>query len=150
MSSPINLEPTEIEQTAQTVASTITQAARPGPVPMSGAGSPVDAAASAVASAVVKNVAAASAELAPKGPEGLALTQAALTQAKTKDDENAGRIKAVGSDAQQPAQGRGDALSSPDDTIVGGDQSAGHIEPVDNEVGGPQPPPVPGGFPRPG
>jgi hypothetical protein len=133
MSSPINLGPSEIEQTAQTVAATLTQAARPGPVPVAGAGSPVDTAASAVAGAVVKSVAAASAELAPKGPEGLALTQAALTQAKTKDDENAGRIKAVGSDAQQPAEGRGGAPSSPDDTLVGG-----------------APPPPAPGVPRPG
>lgn len=106
MEQPISLRPSEIEQTAQSVAATLAQAARPGPVPAAAGGSPVDAAASAVAGAVVRNVAAASAELGPKSAEGLALSRAALAQAHVHDTDNAARIKTVPDDmGASPAEG---------------------------------------------
>jgi hypothetical protein len=104
MSQPINVGPGRIEQTAQTIAATISQAARPGPVPQAIPGTPADSAAAAVAGAVTKNVAAASAELAPKSAEGLTLTEAAVTGAQAKDDQNAGRIKAVPADMRDRVQ----------------------------------------------
>jgi hypothetical protein len=95
MADRIDVPPGRIEAAAQTVASNLAQAARVGPVPRAGTGSVVDGAAAAVSGAVIKNVAASSADLAPKSAEVLAFTRAALTGAQTKDGQNAGRIKSV-------------------------------------------------------
>ena len=78
-------------------------------MPTATGASPVDAAAAGVAGAVVTNVAASSAELAPRSAEGLAKSQAALAQMKAKDAENASRIKTVpeGMQERPPTGGSG-------------------------------------------
>jgi hypothetical protein len=101
----ISLREAAITDTARSVATSIAQAAKPGPVPTATGVSPIDGAAASVAGAVVANVAASSAELAPRSAEGLAKSEAALAQMKTQDTANASAIKAVPADmqAQPPA-----------------------------------------------
>jgi hypothetical protein len=57
----VSLQEAAITDTAQSVAASLAQAAEPGPVPVATGASPIDAAATAVAGAVVSNVAASSA-----------------------------------------------------------------------------------------
>jgi hypothetical protein len=113
----ISLREAAIIQTAQSVAGLLEQAAQPGPVPAATGASPIDAAAATVAATVAAHVASSSAELAPRGPEGLAKAQAAVAEMKTADETNAGEIKSVpetmqGSDA---ARGGVQAVSTPGD-----------------------------------
>jgi len=68
----IRLDEAAITDTAQSVATSIAQAAQPGPAPTATGASPIDGAAAGVAGAVATNVAASSAELAPRSAEGLA------------------------------------------------------------------------------
>lgn len=91
----ISIHEAAITETAQSVATSIAQAAKPGPVPTATGASPIDAAAATVASAVASNVAASSARLAPRSAEGLAKSQAAVAQMKSQDDANASAIAAV-------------------------------------------------------
>jgi hypothetical protein len=89
-----------ITETAQTVATSIAQAAKPGPVPTASGASPIDGAAASVAGAVAASIAASSAQLAPRSAEGLAKSEAALAQLKTQDSASAADIKAVPAEMQ--------------------------------------------------
>jgi hypothetical protein len=100
----ISLQEAAITDTAQSVAASLAQAAQPGPVPAATGASPIDGAAATVAGAVVANVAASAADLAPRSAEGLAKSQAALTELKAQDDNNASQIQAVPTD-MQPSTG---------------------------------------------
>jgi len=91
----IRLNEAAITATAQSVATSLAQAAQPGPVPSATGVSPIDAAAASVAAAVATNVAASSAELAPKSAEGLAKSQAALAQMKATDRSSSADLKTV-------------------------------------------------------
>jgi hypothetical protein len=94
----ITLHDEQIVSTAQSVATSIAQAAQPGQAPIATGGSPIDAAAAAVASAVEANITSSAAQLAPRGPGGLGKVQAALAQLKAQDEANAERIRAVPAD----------------------------------------------------
>lgn len=91
----IRLDEAAITDTAQTVATSIAQAAQPGPVPTATGASPIDAAAAGVAGQVATNIAASSAELAPRSAEGLAKSQAALAEMKATDNSGAADLKTV-------------------------------------------------------
>ena len=121
----IRLNEAAITATAQSVASSLTQAAQPGPVPTATGASPIDAAAASVAGAVAANVAASSAQLAPKGAEVLAKSQAALAQMKATDGSNAADLKTVPETMHGTEASRG----------AGGVQavSAGQWEPWDDD-----------------
>jgi hypothetical protein len=101
----ISLQEAAITDTAQSVAASLAQAAQPGPVPAAAGTSPIDGAAATVAGAVVANVAASAADLAPRSAEGLAKSQAALTELKAQDDTNASQIQAVPAAMQPSASG---------------------------------------------
>ena len=105
---PIEVPTAAVTQTAQSVAASIAHAARPGPVPRPGAGTAIDAAAAAASSAVIKNVAASSAELAPKSAEVVAKADSAVAQFKETDAQEAARLKEVPANMQElPPSGRG-------------------------------------------
>lgn len=120
-----------ITETAQTVATSIAQAAKPGPVPTATGASPIDGAVASVAGAVAANVAASSAQLAPRSAEGLAKSEAALAQLNTQDSANAADIKTVPAEMHpqrresvqgtvQPASfGQGDVPLTPPPPSVG-------------------------------
>jgi hypothetical protein len=91
----IRLNEAAITETAQSVATSLAQAAQPAPVPTATGASPIDAAAASVAGAVATNVAASSAQLAPRSAEGLAKSQAALAQMNATDSANAADLKTV-------------------------------------------------------
>ena len=91
----IKIQEESVTEAAQTVASSIAQAAQPGPVPTATGASPIDGAAAGVASTVAGHVASSSAQLAPRGAEGLAKSEAALAQMETQDDTSAADIQAV-------------------------------------------------------
>lgn len=107
----ITLNQEQILSTAQSVAASITQAAQPGQPPVATGASPIDAAAAAVAGAVEANIASSSAQLAPRGPDGLAKAQTALAQLKAQDEANAERIRAVPADLQGPQRPASSAVA---------------------------------------
>jgi hypothetical protein len=96
----IRLQAAAITETAQSIASSLAQAAQPGPVPTATGASPIDGAAATVAGAVVAHVAASAAELAPRSAEGLAKSQAALAEMQAQDSTNASAIQAVPADLE--------------------------------------------------
>ena len=91
----IRLQEAAITETAQSIASSLAQAAQPGPVPTATGASPIDGAVASVAGAVVAHVAASAADLAPRSAEGLAKSQAALAEMNAQDDANAAAITTV-------------------------------------------------------
>jgi len=91
----IKVNPTDVQANAQTAATAIGRAAQPGPVPVAGAGSPIDTAAAGVAAAVAKNVAASSAKLAPEGAAVLARSSGAVGQMEAQEAQNTDQIAAV-------------------------------------------------------
>jgi len=91
----IRLQEAAITDTAQSIASSLAQAAQPGPVPTATGASPIDSAAASVAGAVVAHVAASAADLAPRSAEGLAKSQAALAAMNAQDNANAAAITTV-------------------------------------------------------
>jgi hypothetical protein len=113
----IKIQEGSVTETAQTVATSIAQAAKPGPVPTATGTSPIDGAAASVASAVVGHVASSSAQLAPRSAEGLAKSEAALSQMRTQDDTSAADIKVVPTGMQAHPQTGGTGGVQP----LGGD-----------------------------
>lgn len=99
---PIEVLPAAVTGTAQSIAGEVTRASQPGPVPMPAAGSPIDVAANAVAVAVAKNVAHASATLAPEPIEGVQKAETATTEFRAQDAESAADIKSVAQTMQPP------------------------------------------------
>lgn len=91
----IRLQEAAITETALSIASSLAQAAQPGPVPTATGASPIDGAAASVAGAVVAHVAASAADLAPRSGEGLAKSQAALAEMNAQDNANAAAITTV-------------------------------------------------------
>ncbi|HXL61388.1 MAG TPA: hypothetical protein VN959_12085 [Mycobacterium sp.] len=109
----ISLQEAAITDTAQSVAASLAQAAKPGPVPMATGASPIDGAAATVAGAVAAHVATSAADLAPRSAEGLAKSQAALAELKAQDDTNASQIQAVPADMQARSAAHGNAGVQP-------------------------------------
>jgi hypothetical protein len=142
----IRLDEAAITETAQSVATSIAQAAQPGPVPTATTGSPIDAAAAGVAGAVATNVAASSAELAPRSAEGLAKSQAALAEMKATDNTNAADLKTVpegmhGTEASRGGAGVQAVSAGGDDWFYGDDNIDRAVEPGG---AGPGPSVIPG------
>jgi hypothetical protein len=109
----ISLDAESITETAQSVASSLAQAAKPGPVPTAMGASPIDGAAATVAEAVAIHVAASAADIAPRRAEGLAKSEAALAELQAQDATNASEIKAVPADLQAGSEARGGASVQP-------------------------------------
>lgn len=99
---PVKIEPGEVQQTAQGVATALGQAAGPGPVPAATGTSPIDLAAGAAATTVIGYVAAGSADLAPRGGEVLGAANTAVAGLQSADSGNAADLSVVGE--QSPAQ----------------------------------------------
>ncbi|BBZ15244.1 hypothetical protein MBRA_54390 (plasmid) [Mycobacterium branderi] len=98
---PINVDAENVMHAAATVAGRLERAAQPGPTPVAAtSGSPVDAAAQALATSVRTKIAAMSTQLAGKGPELQATAQAALSRLQAQDSENAAKIAEVGARSQ--------------------------------------------------
>jgi hypothetical protein len=91
----IQVQPSDVQSEAQTAAGAVAQAAQPGPVPVPGAGSPIDEAAAGVAGAVAKNVAESSAKLAPESAAILAHAEEALAKMQGQEARNAENVSAV-------------------------------------------------------
>ncbi|WP_094287347.1 hypothetical protein [Mycobacterium lehmannii] len=106
---PIEVVPAEVSGTAQSIAGEVTRAAQPGAVPMPGVGSTIDVAANSVAVAVAKNIAQASATLAPEPVEGVQKAETAMTEFRGQDVESAADIKSVsqGMEAMPPVGASG-------------------------------------------
>jgi hypothetical protein len=96
---PVKIEPGEVQQTAQGVATELGQAAEPGPVPAATGISPIDLAAGAAATAVIGYVAAGSADLAPRGGEVQSAADTAVAGLQSADSGNAADLSAVGQQA---------------------------------------------------
>jgi hypothetical protein len=103
----IRLDAESITETSQSVASSLAEAAKPGPVPAAMGTSPIDGAAASVAEAVAMHVAASAAGIAPRSAEGLAKSEAALAELQTQDATNASEIQAVPADLQAGSDARG-------------------------------------------
>ncbi|TXI56498.1 MAG: hypothetical protein E6Q55_28660 [Mycolicibacterium mageritense] len=91
----IEVLPSDVTSTAQTMAGEVAQCVPPGPVPAPSAGSPIDAAMGVVAMAVGESVAEASAVLAPEPVEGVTKAETATTELRTQDGESAADIRSV-------------------------------------------------------
>lgn len=96
---PVKIEPSEVQQTAQGVATALGQAAEPGPVPAATGTSPIDLAAGAAATTVIGQVAAGSADLAPRGGEVLGAAATAVAGLQSADGANTADLSAVGEQA---------------------------------------------------
>ncbi|MDG4667969.1 hypothetical protein [Mycobacterium sp. 236(2023)] len=111
----------DLTAAAQAQAASITEAAKPGPIPPAAGGSPIDGAAAVIAGTVASKVAASVAEIAPRAPRGLAATESAVQQMAVTDAEEAAKIKAVPESlqAQQAASaaGRGGGVPNADRPI---------------------------------
>jgi hypothetical protein len=144
----ISLNAESITETAQSVASSLAQAAKPGPVATAMGTSPIDGAAATVAEAVAMHVAASAADIAPRSAEGLAKSEAALAELQAQDATNAAEIKAVPADLQAGSEARGEAGVQP----VAGDpwedwenfRDGSEPEPVGPGGAGPGPSVIPG------
>ena len=111
---PVKIEPGEVQQTAQGVATALGQAAEPGPVPGATGASPIDLAAGAAATTVIGYVAAGSADLAPRGGEVLGAADTAVAGLQSADSGNAADLSAVGERAAaQELHGRPGAATAP-------------------------------------
>ena len=142
----IRLDEAAITETSQSVATSLAQAAQPGPVPTATGASPIDAAAAGVAGAVATNVTASSAELAPRSAEGLVKSQAALAQMKATDNTNAADLKTVpetmrGTEASRGAAGVQAVSAGGDDWFYGDDNIDRAVDPGG---AGPGPSVIPG------
>ncbi|MCV7235271.1 alpha/beta hydrolase family protein [Mycobacterium branderi] len=122
---PIRVDSGAVEQTAQTVAAALTRAARPGPIPAAGGGSPIDAAATALAEAVGAKVATLSAQVGPKSAELLGISAAAVRQLQAQDKANADQIRAVAGTQPLDNGWKTGPPSAP------GDMSSGDIDAID-------------------
>ena len=92
---PVKIEPAEVQQTAQGVATQLDEAAEPGPVPAATGASPIDLAAGAAATTVIGYVAAGSADLAPRGGEVVGAAATAVGGLQSADSGNATNLSAV-------------------------------------------------------
>ena len=111
---PVKIEPGEVQQTAQGVATALGQAAEPGPVPAATGTSPIDLAAGAAATTLIGYVAAGSADLAPRGGEVLGAADTAVAGLQSADSGNAADLSAVGERAAaQELHGRPGAATAP-------------------------------------
>jgi hypothetical protein len=96
---PVKINPGEVEQTAQGVAGTLAQAAKPGPVPTAMGASPIDGAALAASGTVISFVASASADLAPRGAEVIGAADTAVARLQAADTQNTTELRGVGQQA---------------------------------------------------
>jgi hypothetical protein len=83
----IKLDPRDVTQKANDVATAITRAATPG--------SPIDTALAAVAGKIGQNIAASSAKLAAQGAEGLVKSTTAVEQMTTTEHQNTRQLSQV-------------------------------------------------------
>jgi hypothetical protein len=118
----IKVAPADVQEKAQTVATTLEQAAQPGPIPVAVAGSPIDTALAAVATAVADAVADASGEMQPRATMGLAESTQALQQLQGQDAANAGQVAQVPEGQVQQAalsSGGAPAAANPGGDMLG-------------------------------
>lgn len=105
MADVVNVNASTLRQAGTSVANALDRAAQPARVPVATPGtSPADAAAGAVAAAMSGKVAAASAELAPRGPKIRAASEAAAAGLTATDEQNGALLQGV------PATAGGSAL----------------------------------------
>lgn len=96
MANVVNVDAAALRQAGTSVADALERAAQPARVPVATPGpSPADAAAAAVAAAMSAKVAAASAELAPRGPKIRAASEAAAASLTATDEQNAALLQGV-------------------------------------------------------
>lgn len=106
MADAIHVNAASLRQAGSSVADALDRAAQPVRVPAATPGtSPADAAASSVAAAMSGKVAAASAELAPRGPKMRAASEAAAAGLTAADEQNAALLQGVPATAGQSAVG---------------------------------------------
>jgi hypothetical protein len=111
----IKVAPADVQDKAQTVAGALQRAAQPGPVPVAGAGSPIDTALEAVATAVANAVAGSTGTLLPRATMALAQSTEAVQQLQGQDAENAQQVAQVpgGLAPQAPSSGAGAPAAAP-------------------------------------
>src|SRR4051794_22848792 len=96
MANVVQLNASTLRQAGTSVADALDRAAQPVRVPMATPGtSPADAAAVAVAAAMSGKVAAAAADLAPRGPRIRAASEAAAASLTASDEQNAALLQGV-------------------------------------------------------
>lgn len=105
----IKVAPADVQDKAQTVAGALQRAAQPGPVPVAGAGSPIDTALESVVEAVANAVAESTGTLLPRATIGLAQSTEAVQQLQGQDADNAQQVAQVpgGLARQAPLSGAG-------------------------------------------
>jgi hypothetical protein len=130
---PVKIEPGELQQTAQGVATALDQAADAGPVPAATGTSPIDLAAGAAATTVIGRVAAGSADLAPRGGEVLGAAATAVAGLQSADGQNAADLSVEGEQAaQRPA--RPGAATAPVDQAAAQSAATGGLRQVEQAV----------------
>src|SRR5690349_3627293 len=94
---PIKVNPSQMLAGGASVAATAGQVATPNPgaAPIAKPGSPIDAAAASVATAMGTQVAQMTAAVAAKGPALQATTSSGVAQTEATDEQNAERYRAV-------------------------------------------------------
>jgi hypothetical protein len=94
---PIKVNPSQMLQGAASAAATAEQVATPNPAaaPIPKPGSPMDAAAASVATAMGTQVTQMTAQVAAKGPAVQAATSSGVAQTEATDEQNAERYRAV-------------------------------------------------------
>jgi len=94
---PIKVNPSQMLQGGASVAATAEQVATPNPgaAPIPKPGSPMDAAAASVATAMGTQVTQMTAQVASKGPALQATTSSGVAQTEATDEQNAERYRAV-------------------------------------------------------
>lgn len=91
-----DLTPSTFTHAGDTVAQALERGAIPGHAPIAGAGpSPADAAAAALSAAIAARIAAAAADLAPRGPKIRDASAAAAESLTAQDQRNAQTIEGV-------------------------------------------------------
>lgn len=152
MAEKITLHPPEVRETAQSIATALTKAAQPGPVPVAAGASPIDAAAAEVAGEIAGKIAESAAGIAPRAADGLTKTQSAMSGAETQDEQNAEQIKAVPATMVQDKRPPGSLAAGVQPTGLGGqwdpwdDDDDGMPDPIPviPPVAGPGPGVIPG------
>jgi hypothetical protein len=130
---PVKIEPGEVQQTAQGVATALDQAAEPGPIPAATGASPIDLAAGAAARTVIGRVAAGSVDLAPRGGEVLGAAATAVAGLQSADGRNAADLSVVGEQSAQ-APARPGAATAPVDQAAAQSAATGGLSQAEEAV----------------
>jgi hypothetical protein len=131
---PVKIEPGEVQQTAQGVATALDEAAEPAPVPAATGASPIDLAAGAAATTVIRRVAAGSLDLAPRGGEVLGAAATAVAGLQSADGRNAADLSVVGQQAAQEPPTRPGAPTEPVTQAAAQSTATGGLSQVEQAV----------------